>query len=181
MTIYIVSGIIRSGTSMMMAALEAGGLEVVRLPERQTDQYNPSGIYQLPQKELNTPDFPAHLDGKLIKVLHRQLSKVGPTDGISIVFMRRGAEESEQSARAFLRMPPPTTFEAENIIFDKIIAEFIARPDVISADIFQYADVINSPLMHFEILKTHGWPIDTELCAKIPKVQYRHFGGDNGK
>ena len=96
---------------MMMAALEAGGLETVRLPEKPVDKFNPSGIYQLPQHEIDAPGFPNHLDGKLIKVLHQQLSRVCGTDGIRIVFMRRDSSESEQSAIAFLRMSPPTTFE----------------------------------------------------------------------
>ena len=45
--IYVVSGLPRSGTSMMMKMLEAGGLEPVTDGIRSADNDNPKGYYEL--------------------------------------------------------------------------------------------------------------------------------------
>ncbi len=178
--LYIVSGILRSGTSMMMAALQAGGMTAhfkpdPIIPARGEYHPNPSGFFELSQVDLKRPDFPAHLDGKLIKVLHGRLAYVGQHDpGIRIVFMRRDPTEAQASATKFLG-PPPGSFVTENKVFDKLIAEFRQRSDVLSADEFQYADVVAEPLRHFELLREHGWPIDPAKCALIPKLEFRHF------
>jgi len=47
--ITIVSGLPRSGTSMMMKVLEAGGMEIVTDNLRVADEDNPKGYYELEQ------------------------------------------------------------------------------------------------------------------------------------
>src|SRR5262245_54628326 len=44
--IVVVSGLPRSGTSMAMSMLEAGGLEVITDGVRQPDENNPRGYYE---------------------------------------------------------------------------------------------------------------------------------------
>ena len=45
--VHIVSGLPRSGTSMMMAMLEAGGLELLTDNARGPDRGNPRGYFEL--------------------------------------------------------------------------------------------------------------------------------------
>ena len=45
-TITIVSGLPRSGTSMMMKMLEAGGMQVLTDNIRTPDEDNPKGYYE---------------------------------------------------------------------------------------------------------------------------------------
>ena len=76
--IYIVSGFFRSGTSMMMQALEAGGLPVYysrardEFNERNTDaahRPNPVSLFEPSATDLDEPGFQRRHDGKAVKVL----------------------------------------------------------------------------------------------------------------
>ena len=52
--IIIVSGLPRSGTSMMMKMLEAGGLDILTDNIRTADEDNPKGYYEFEKaKELD--------------------------------------------------------------------------------------------------------------------------------
>jgi hypothetical protein len=69
--ITIVSGLPRSGTSLMMQMLDAGGLTILSDGERKADTDNPKGylewerIKQLPKD----PDLIAEAEGKVVKVI----------------------------------------------------------------------------------------------------------------
>ena len=45
--LVIVTGLPRSGTSMMMKMLEAGGIAVITDSQRQADEDNPNGLFEL--------------------------------------------------------------------------------------------------------------------------------------
>ena len=56
--IIIVSGLPRSGTSMMMAILEAAGIPIVTDQIREADDDNPKGYFEFePVKKLKEGDF----------------------------------------------------------------------------------------------------------------------------
>jgi len=73
--ITIVSGYPRSGTSLMMQMLEAGGLSVLRDEQfRPADERNPRGYYEIQAamelgKEGQTTDWVADARGKAVKVI----------------------------------------------------------------------------------------------------------------
>ena len=51
--LIIVTGLPRSGTSMMMKMLEAGGVAVITDKQRQADEDNPNGYFEFEQvKEI---------------------------------------------------------------------------------------------------------------------------------
>ena len=76
--IYVVSGFMRTGTSMMMKALEAGGMDASYKQSRDVmkdhyadEYYNPNigGLYELEKQDYQKWDFPRDYEGKLIKAL----------------------------------------------------------------------------------------------------------------
>ena len=73
--IYIVSGAARSGKSMMMQMLQAGGIELVYdekyLPP---NKFNENGFFEYsnPDELLADPDFRKSIDGKAINVVAHQ-------------------------------------------------------------------------------------------------------------
>ena len=73
--IVVVSGLPRSGTSMAMKMLEAGGLDVVTDGVRQADESNPRGYLELEAvKALDKDGSTAWLKdarGKAVKIGHR--------------------------------------------------------------------------------------------------------------
>ena len=107
--IYIVAGSQRTGTSMMMQALMAGGLQADFDPSRDQmnaqygdEDYKPNagGFYELRKDQYHAVGFPRAHEGKLIKVLNEGVLKIAPRsagDPYRIVFMRRDAEEMRQS------------------------------------------------------------------------------------
>src|SRR5574341_1296340 len=71
-SITIVSGLPRSGTSMMMQMLEAGGMSVLNDAVRQADADNPKGYYEFERvKRLGKGDtaWLPEAHGKVVKVV----------------------------------------------------------------------------------------------------------------
>jgi Sulfotransferase domain len=93
--VTIVSGLPRSGTSMMMQLLEAGGLPVLTDQTRRPDEDNPKGYYELEAVKQVREDA-AWLDdaqGKVVKMVYRLLYDLPPDRQYRVVFMKRDLEE----------------------------------------------------------------------------------------
>ena len=102
--IVVVSGLPRSGTSMMMAMIEAGGIELVTDGERRADEDNPKGYFELERVKALDRDaaWLADCPGKAIKVISRLLSSLPPDYTYKVVFMRRDMNEILASQRKML-------------------------------------------------------------------------------
>jgi hypothetical protein len=103
--ITIVSGLPRSGTSLMMQMLSAGGMTLLSDGERQADVDNPRGylewerIKQLPQD----PACIAEAEGKVVKVISRLLLSLPVEHEYRIIFMQRPLPEVMASQDEMLR------------------------------------------------------------------------------
>ncbi len=102
----LVSGLPRSGTSMMMSMLQAGGMELVVDGERTADEDNPKGYFELEKIKQIKADSSWLTDsnGKVIKAISQLLLDL-PTDGsirYKIVFMRRNIDEVLASQKKML-------------------------------------------------------------------------------
>ena len=103
--ITIVSGLPRSGTSMMMKVLEAGGMEIYTDNLRAPDEDNPKGYFELEQvKALKDGDDAWVKDaaGKVVKVISSILEYLPSTYKYKIVFMRREIAEILASQKQML-------------------------------------------------------------------------------
>jgi hypothetical protein len=105
-SIVIVSGLPRSGTSMLMGMLSAGGLELLTDGLRTADQDNPKGYYEFePVKKLNTTTDRAWLGGargKGLKVISYLLPYLPETYDYKIIFVRRDLGEVLASQKKML-------------------------------------------------------------------------------
>ena len=103
--ITIVSGLPRSGTSLMMQMLVAGGMTALSDGERQADIDNPKGylewerIKQLPKD----PTLIAEAEGKVVKVISQLLLSLPLTYVYRIVFMQRPLAEVLKSQEQMLQ------------------------------------------------------------------------------
>lgn len=104
-TIYIVSGIPRSGTSMMMRILEAGGLKVVTDNQRKPDKDNPRGYYEFEQVKKITEDSSWLKDcgGKAFKMVSALLQYLPSDKKYKVIFMKRNLDEVLSSQSAMLK------------------------------------------------------------------------------
>jgi hypothetical protein len=104
--LVVVSGLPRSGTSMMMKMLEAGGVPVwvdgIRVPDTQ----NPRGYFELEQvKDLDKAtgkEWVREGRGRAVKVISSLLEHLPVTNNYRVVFMHRDLGEVLVSQRKML-------------------------------------------------------------------------------
>jgi hypothetical protein len=100
----IVSGLPRSGTSMMMRMLEMGGLPVLTDHVRTPDDDNPNGYYEF-EAVKQTKEDSAWLEGsegKAVKMVYRLLYDLPADRTYKVLFMRRKREEVLASQKVML-------------------------------------------------------------------------------
>lgn len=103
-TITIVSGLPRSGTSMMMQMLEAGGLSLLTDAARKPDEHNRKGYYEYePVKNMAKNIQWLHLaKDKGIKIIAQLLPQLTSQYQYRIIFMERPLNEIIKSQKKML-------------------------------------------------------------------------------
>ena len=173
--IYIVSGYPRSGTSMMMKALNAGGMKVAYSENREKRMLllNDGNFIankeflEIENDEHLEVNFPLQYDGKLIKMMYSSIYYLCP-HAYKIVFMLREYTEIEESwGRVWEdKLKPSLTHGKYYQKMSQVLKIMQARKDI-DYEIFLYEEVVKEPLKHFNILKAKGWQIDTQRASKI--------------
>ncbi len=103
--VVVVSGLPRSGTSMMMKMLEAGGMTLVIDGIRTADEDNPKGYYEFERvKQLDKGDvaWVAEAQGKAVKVISALLEYLPAEYEYRVLFMNRKMPEVLASQRKML-------------------------------------------------------------------------------
>lgn len=103
--ITVVSGLPRSGTSMMMKMLTAGGMTPLTDNIRAADGDNPNGYYEFERvKKLPQGDsaWLAEAQGKVVKIVAVFLPFLPPQYEYRIIFMQRAIREVTASQHAML-------------------------------------------------------------------------------
>lgn len=104
-SIIVVSGLPRSGTSLMMNMLQAGGIEVMHDGKRRPDAGNPTGYFEHEKvKELARGNVAwlAESTGKAIKIVSPLLAYLPDHFEYKVVFLRRSVKEIVASQEALL-------------------------------------------------------------------------------
>jgi hypothetical protein len=104
-TIVVVSGLPRSGTSMMMKMLEAGGIPPLTDALREADADNPKGYYEFERvKQMDKGDTGWLLEagGKAVKVISALLQHLPADYDYKVIFMERRLPEILASQRKML-------------------------------------------------------------------------------
>lgn len=186
--ITIVSGLPRSGTSLMMQMLVAGGMQPLADGERKADTDNPRGylewerIKQLP----NDPGCIAEAEGKVVKVISRLLLAVPAGHEYRVIFMQRPLPEVLASQDAMMRRRG-TYKEGSNpaviaAAFEKHLKEVYGwlenKPHVKSLQV-PYSDLLQDPRPIAErIIEFLGAPLNVDaMCAQVDESLYRNRAG----
>ncbi len=169
--IYLITGL-RSGTSMMMEACEAGGMDVVKSNKRDKtvhvavmridDNYkaNPVSFYEPEYKnEVKHPGWPRQYDGKVLKVIIPFLKYIS-VHGYRVLHMRRDAEEIRQSYFA----AHGGRYRDIQSLITEAIASLRNRKDVIDYQELWYPDVLEDPLGTIASL---NWSLDVQKAALV--------------
>jgi hypothetical protein len=103
--ITIVSGLPRSGTSLMMQMLTAGGMTPVSDGERRADVDNPKGYleWELIKQLPKDPSLINEAEGKVVKVISQLLLSLPTKHDYRVIFMQRPLPEVMASQDEMLR------------------------------------------------------------------------------
>lgn len=105
--IVVVSGLPRSGTSMMMQMLQAGGFPILSDNIRTPDDNNPKGYleYQKVKSLHKDNSWIDEANGKAVKIIVQQLLFLPHSHEYKIIFMERDMDEVMMSQQKMLGKP----------------------------------------------------------------------------
>jgi len=109
--VTIVSGLPRSGTSLMMRMIGEGGIPILSDGLRVPDEDNPNGYYEFERvrRTRQDPSWIPDALGKVVKMVHLLLLELPLTHEYRVVFMRRDLREVVKSQNRMLtRLNKPT-------------------------------------------------------------------------
>ncbi|MEO5674040.1 MAG: alkaline phosphatase family protein [Chitinophagales bacterium] len=184
-TITIVSGLPRSGTSMMMQMLDAGGMEILTDKQRQPDDNNPKGYYEYDKvkKLLTDSSWIDEANSKSVKIIAPLLANLPNKYDYKIIFMKRDMAEILKSQQIMLGKTrqvsrdayPIVLAEAFNKQIDKAEMLFRRMPNI-EVLYVNYTDVIEDPLEVAEsIAEFLGEELDTQkMASSVDKSLYRN-------
>ncbi|MCH8334021.1 sulfotransferase family protein [Candidatus Sumerlaeota bacterium] len=188
--VIIVSGLPRSGTSMMMKILDAGGVEVVTDGARTADEDNPKGYYEFERvKDLDKggdKSWMREMKGKAIKVISFLLQDLPDDCFYQVIFMNREIAEILASQKKMLvrRGEPAGETRDEDMAklyeghLQKVIRLMRSRSNFASLEV-PYREALEKPRLHAErINKFLGGGLDAERMATVgDKSLYRNRAG----
>jgi hypothetical protein len=182
--ITIVSGLPRSGTSMMMRMLEAGGLPPLVDGIREADDDNPLGYYEF-ERVKKVKEDQGWLDdarGKVVKMVSTLLVDLPPRQTYRVVFMRRRLEEILASQRRMLLRNGKPWSEADDARMTGLyqahvrqIEAWIARQRHLSALYVSYNELLASPREHADRVNVFlGGMLDVpQMVSVVDQNLYR--------
>jgi Sulfotransferase family len=182
--VTVVSGLPRSGTSMMMQMLAAGGLPVLTDQVRASDQDNLKGYLEFePVKAVKRDaSWVAEAIGKAVKVVYMLLPDLPAPYQYRVIFMRRDLVEVVGSQQAMLARRGELGARASNTEMAAVFARQLEKTDrwLASQSNFRllnvgYRDVIDDPQNHSRRISDFlGLPLDVDaMAAAVEPSLYR--------
>ncbi len=176
-TITIVSGLPRSGTSMMMSMIAAGGIPPLVDGLRTADKDNPKGYYEFEPVKHTAKDasWVDQAGGKVVKVIHTLLLSLPLDRPYRVVFMLRDLDEVVRSQDEMLRRSgKPSSPDANEQIkaffaaqLDQV-KQFLKDNDCFDVLYVPYTEIIVSPCRWVEAVNhLLGDSQDVEAMRKV--------------
>ena len=179
--ITVVSGLPRSGTSLMMQMLTAGGIEPLVDEKRKADHSNPKGYFEYEAVKSLARDN-SWLDkaqNKTVKIVAPLLKFLHPKHRYKIIFMTRDLEEIIISQQVMLHKDtktlPVNLFNSYKRELEKIKVLEKQHPNI-SIKYIDYKEVIHKPeVMSKEIAKFLTKELNfEEMIGCVDKNLYRN-------
>lgn len=187
--LVVVSGLPRSGTSMAMKMLEAGGLSILTDSIRTADDSNPKGYYEFePVKELDKKGDLAWLPGargKAVKIISFLLTYLPDSYDYRVIFMHRDLDEVIASQNKMLierGERPDTTADdrMKDIYLEhlKKVERFLSNRRCFTCLPVHYRDVVEQPAAQARRIDEFlGRRLDVDRMAMVAdRDLYRNRG-----
>ena len=155
-TITVVTGMPRSGTSMMMQMLKEGGMELFTDNERISDENNPKGYYEhaVVRKLTHNNHWLKTCNGKAVKIVAPIITALPYNYKYKVIFMERNPYEIYQSQEQMLLrlgkkntrqvFSPGLLHEIENTIENS--KKWLDRHPGVEVLYVPYKEVLSSPM-----------------------------------
>jgi len=174
--ITIVSGLPRSGTSLMMQMLAAGGVAILSDGERRADVDNPRGylewerIKQLPKNSACI----AEAEGKAVKVVSQLLLSLPVGHEYRVIFMQRPFTEVMASQDEMLRRRGTFDPAEDNSVVARAFQDHLSdvyawlnSKPYVKVSRVQYHSVLHEPKSAAEaVAKFLELPLDVEAMTQ---------------
>ena len=189
MVITIVSGLPRSGTSLAMQMLAAGGLPILTDGVRAADVNNPRGYYEWEKiKQLHQePASIAEAEGKAVKVISALLFSLPADREYRVLFLLRPVEEIAASQAAMIsnlgtQAPAlaASAMKAALVAHRNQVLAWLDRQPHLKVLKIDYLELLARPAESaLAIAKFLELPLDTEAMAAqvVPSLHRQHAGG----
>jgi hypothetical protein len=176
--VTVVSGVPRSGTSLMMQMLAAGGVELLADSDRSPDVDNPRGYFEFtPVRRLRDEAswFPEAL-GRAVKVIYALLKAVPDDIPARIVFMQRDLGEVVASQRTMVArgggpddvLPNERMVEIFRAQVDETLAWVAQQPRFELLEV-AHADAVHDPAKVAHAVDAFlGGGLDVAAMAAVP-------------
>jgi len=176
--IVVVSGLPRSGTSMTMKMLEAGGKTLIMDGVRTADEDNPKGYFEDERvKDLNKEQDKQWLleaRGKVIKIISFLLPDLPGSNRYKVLFMRRNIDEVLASQAKMLARrgeSSETSDERMKELYEdhlRKVSHLIAhRPELETIDV-SYKGVLDDPRGESERIRQFlGEDLDVDKMVSV--------------
>jgi len=131
--IFVVTGLPRSGTSLMMQMLIAGGMDAMVDTARPPDEDNPRGYFELDAVKRTRLDASWLNDapGKAVKVIHLLLKDLPANYRYRVLVMRRPTREVIESQSRMLRRLGQTGAQLTDVqlvaAYDRQMTDVVAQ------------------------------------------------------
>ena len=187
--IIVVSGLPRSGTSLMMKMLTAGGLPLLTDGLREPDDDNPEGYFELEQvKALAIGDqaWLSEAQGRAVKIISSLLRFLPATYSYSVILMQRRINEVLASQRRMLvrRGEPVDTLSDAKLAaisakhLQQVQAWLAAQPNIAVLTV-DYNALVADPPQHAAWVNSFlGEHLNVAaMCAAVNPQLYRNRVG----
>ena len=153
--VTVVSGLPRSGTSLMMMMLEAGGMQVLTDKIRTADEDNPEGYYEFERVKQIEQDqsWLEDAKGKGVKMVAELLKHLPPDHTYKVIFMRRKMQEILASQKQMLIRRGEPTDRVSDERMAKLFTEYLERVEAWIAEqpnmeviYVSYNEVLENPV-----------------------------------
>jgi len=183
--ITVVSGLPRSGTSMMMRMLSSGGMPILTDDARPADEDNPFGYYELEAVKglRNDRHWAQDAVGKAVKVVHLLLPELPADYAYRVVMMRRDLGEVLASQRAMLQrrgrrgaeLAPEKLAEVFSHQLRRVVDWVRQQPHISLLEV-DYRDVIEQPAVQAARVNDFlGGTLDVaKMSGAVEPALYRH-------
>lgn len=191
--IVVVSGLPRSGTSMAMKMLEAGGLTVVTDGARTADEDNPKGYYEdervLDLAKTADKTWLRSSRGKAVKIISYLLRHLPPDNNYKVLFMRRDLGEVLASQAKMLDRRGESTETDDGRMRDLFETDlwkagyFMKHSPAVEALQVHYTEVLQEPARHAQrIADFLDCKVDVAKMAQVvdPNL-YRNRAEEGGE